>query len=72
MLTGVWFLRVVPAPLFEPWASNARAGRRTLLLRASGEDDIELDEDGKDPVLKFWAFKTEATKAWQEGRGGPA
>ena len=35
ILTGVWFLRVVPAPLFEPWASNARAGRRALRLRAS-------------------------------------
>ena len=35
-----------------------------------GEDDIELDGDGKDPILKFWVFKTQATKAWQEAGPG--
>ena len=67
------------------WARRCGASDRILLevgrwkdwnqlktYLGEGEDDIELDEDGKDPVLKFWVFKTEATKAWQEGRGGPA
>jgi len=36
-----------------------------------GDDDIEHDENGKDPILKFWVFETQATKAWQEsGPGG--
>ena len=67
------------------WARRCGASDRILLevgrwkdwnqlktYLGEGEDDVELDEDGKDPVLKFWVFKTEATKAWQEGRGGPA
>lgn len=65
------------------WARRCGASDRILLevgrwkdwnqlktYLGEGEDDVELDEDGKDPVLKFWVFKTEATKAWQEGRAG--
>mmetsp|Transcript_22544 Transcript_22544/g.64860 ORF Transcript_22544/g.64860 Transcript_22544/m.64860 type:complete len:240 (+) Transcript_22544:98-817(+) len=66
------------------WARRCGADERVLLdvgrwkdwnqlktYLGEGDDDIERDEDGKDPILKFWVFKTQATKAWQEaGPGG--
>ena len=65
------------------WARRCGADDRVLLdvgrwkdwnqlktYLGEGDDDIELDDDGKDPILKFWVFKTKATKAWQEAGAG--